>query len=132
MTSTKPTSVRNKPGYIRSLLRSMRHITICSYFVRSRFEIFGRPSGSIQCCIKLQFHASCALVASFPGGPPPNPEERPGTQCRKKLHALSCTYAEDYTNQEYIAFFEIHSSNESTYRTLPGYFFRRGIVIFQT
>ena len=33
---------------------------------------------------------------------------------RKKLRALPCPYAEDYTNQEYRAFFEIHSSNDLT------------------
>ena len=61
------------------------------------------------------------------------PKERPGTHClhmheifhyifRKKLHALPCLYAEDYTNQEYRAFFEIHSSDDLTYRTLLKYF----------
>ena len=49
---------------------------------------------------------------------PPPPEERPGTHClrmreifgyifRKKLHALPCPYAEDYTNQEYRAFYTL-------------------------
>ena len=61
------------------------------------------------------------------------PEERPGTHClhmheifcfifRKKLCALPCPYAEDYTNQEYRVFIEIHSSNDLTYRTMLGYF----------
>ena len=61
--------------------------------------------------------------------PKPLPEERPCTHClrmceifcyifHKKLRALPCLYAEDYTNQEYRAFFEIHSSNNLTYRTL--------------
>ena len=50
--------------------------------------------------------------------PLPPPEERPGTHCLrmreifryiflKKLHAFSCLYAEDYTNQEYRAFYTL-------------------------
>ena len=49
------------------------------------------------------------------------PEDRPGTHClrmheiflyifHKKLRALPCPYAEDYTNQVYRAFFELFSS----------------------
>ena len=38
----------------------------------------------------------------------------------KKLHALPCPYAEDYTNQEYRAFFEIHSSDENLLRYFSG------------
>ena len=41
---------------------------------------------------------------------------------RKKLHGLPCLSAENYTNQEYRAFFEIHSSDALTCRTLLGYF----------
>ena len=41
---------------------------------------------------------------------------------RKKLHALPCPCAEDCANQEYRDFFEIHSSDYLTYRTLLGYF----------
>ena len=53
------------------------------------------------------------LTSLVPRPPPPPPtEERPGTHClrmrkifryifRKKLHALPCPYAVDYTNQEY-------------------------------
>ena len=51
---------------------------------------------------------------------------------RKKLHALPCPYAEDYTNQEYRAFFEIHSSDDLTYRTLPGYFSDMPVSFIQT
>ena len=64
-------------------------------------------------------------------------EERPGTHClrmrkivhyifRKKLRALPCPYVEDYTNQEYRAFFEIHSSDENP----AGILFRGGSIIF--
>ena len=66
---------------------------------------------------------------------PLSTEERPGTHClhmreifhyifRKKLCALPCPYAEDYTNQEYRAFFELDSSDDLTYRTLLGYYFQ--------
>ena len=55
-------------------------------------------------------------LASSPGPSPP--EERPGTHClrmreifcyifREKLRALPCPYAEDYTNQEYRAFYTL-------------------------
>jgi len=71
------------------------------------------------------------------------PEERPGTHClrmrkifryifRKKLRTHPCPYAEDYTNQEYRAFFEIHSSDDLTYRTLLGYFSDVAVSFFQT
>ena len=70
-------------------------------------------------------------------------EERPGTHClrmheifryifRKKLRAPPCPYADDYTNQEYRAVFEIHSSNDLTYRTLLGYFSEVPVSVFQT
>ena len=73
---------------------------------------------------------------------PLSTEERPGTHClcmreifryifRKKLRALPCPYAEDYTNQEYRAFFEIHSSDDLTYRTLLGYFSEVPVLVFQ-
>ena len=51
---------------------------------------------------------------------------------RKKLRALSCPYAEDYTNQEYRTFLEIHSSDESTYRTLPRYFSDVAVSFFKS
>ena len=50
----------------------------------------------------------------------------------KKLCALPCSYAEDYTNQEYRAFFEIHSRDDLTYRTLLGYFSDVAMSFFQT
>ena len=75
---------------------------------------------------------------------PLSTEERPGTHClhmreifhyifRKKLCALPCPYAEDYTNQEYRAFFELGSSNYLTCRTLLGYYFSdMAVSFFQT
>ena len=69
------------------------------------------------------------------------PEERPGTHClrmrkifhylfRKKLCALPCPYVEDYTNQEYRAFFELDSSDDLTCRTPLGYYFSDVAVSF--
>ena len=48
----------------------------------------------------------------------------------KKLHALSCMYAEDYTNQKYRAFFELNSGDKLTCRTLLGYYFSDKAVSF--
>ena len=82
-------------------------------------------------------------IASFPG-PSPLPEERPGTHClrmckifryifRKKYRAHPCPYVDDYTNQEYRAFFELDSSNDLTCRTLLGYYFSDvEVSFFQT
>ena len=51
----------------------------------------------------------------------------------KKLHALSCPYAEDYTNQENRTFFELDSSDDLTCRTLLGYYFSDvAVSFFQT
>ena len=41
-------------------------------------------------------------------------------------------YVEDYTSQEYRAFFEIHSSDDLTYRTFLGYFSVVEVSFFQT
>ena len=71
----------------------------------------------------------------------PPPKERPGTHClhmrkifcyifRKKLRALPSPYAEDYTNQEYRACFDIDSSDDLTDRTLLGYYFSDVTVSF--
>ena len=69
-------------------------------------------------------HSACYSLV-----PRPLPsEERPGTHClhmreifrynfHKKLRALPCPYVEDYTNQEYRAFFELVSSDDLTCRT---------------
>ena len=43
---------------------------------------------------------------------------------------LSHLYAEDYTNQEYRAFFELDSSDDLTGRTLLGYYFSDVAVSF--
>ena len=78
------------------------------------------------------------MVGSFPGPSPP----RRGLvhsvcSCAKyfpqKLCALPCPYAEDYTNYEYRAFFELDSSNDLTCRTLLGYYFSEvAVSFFQT
>ena len=52
------------------------------------------------------------------------------TSTVKKLCALPCPYAEDYTNQEYRAFFELDSSDDLTCRTLLGYYFSDVAVSF--
>ena len=70
----------------------------------------------------------------------PLPKERPGTHClhmhkifcyifRKKLRALPSPYAEDYTNQEYRAFFDIDSSDDLTNRTLLGYYYFSDVAV---
>ena len=45
---------------------------------------------------------------------------------------LPCLYTEDYTNQEYRAFFERASSNNLNCRTLPEYYFLDVAVSFST
>ena len=52
---------------------------------------------------------------------------------RKKLRALPCPYAEEYTNQEYRAFFELNSSDDLSCRTPLGYYFSDvAVSFFQT
>ena len=81
----------------------------------------------------------------FPRPPPPPPPPRGEAWYTLFVHArnislyfpesfvpLPCPYAEDYTNQEYRAFFEIHSSDNLTYRTLLGYFSEVPVSFFQT
>ena len=70
---------------------------------------------------------SIVSLASSPGPFPPSRGlytlfEHVQNIFHKNLCALPCPYAEDYTNQEYRAFFEIHSSDDLTYRTLLGFF----------
>ena len=48
----------------------------------------------------------------------------------EKLSALPCAYVEDYTNQEYKAFFELDPSDNLTCRTLLGYYFSDVAVSF--
>ena len=70
-------------------------------------------------CIFCTMVTHCIASTSFVLRPL-LPEERPGILFahartfwyifHKKLRALHCLYAEDYTNQEYRAFFEIHST----------------------
>ena len=43
---------------------------------------------------------------------------------------LDALLPEDYTNQEYRAFFDIDSSNNSTYRTMLEYYFSDVVVSF--
>ena len=86
-------------------------------------------------CMRLskQVHPVCSLVPR-----PLPPEERPGTHClrmrevffRKKLRALPCPYVEDYTSQEYRAFFELDSSNDLSCRPPLGYYFSNVAVSF--
>ena len=87
-------------------------------------------------CMRLskQVHPVCSLV------PRPLPPPRRGlvhTACacakycfRKKLRALPCPYVEDYTNQEYRAFFELDSSNDLSCRPPLGYYFSDVAVSF--
>ena len=80
----------------------------------------------------LNINLSCILSCLSPYSLVPSPPPRQGEAWytlfvyarnifRKKLHALLYTYVEDYTNQEYRAFFEIDSSNDLTCRSLLGY-----------
>ena len=51
-------------------------------------------------------------VASFPEPPCLRMHKTFRYIFRKKLHTLPCPYTEDYTNQEYRAFFELDSSDD--------------------
>ena len=101
------------------------------HFAATRLKMIGGELGA------------CPGLASSPGPSPP----RRGlvhTVCacakysalfsvKKKLRALPCPYVEDYTNQEYRAFFEIDSSDDLTCRTLLGYYFSDvAVSFFQT
>ena len=89
--------------------------------------------------LSKQVHPVCSLDPR-----PLSPEERPGTHCLrmckifryifcKILCALHCPYAEDYTNQEYRAFFELDSSNDLSCRPPLGYYFSdMAVSFFQT
>ena len=80
------------------------------------------------------------LYSIYYDSPVPAPPQREAwyTLCkifryifRKKLRALPCPYAEDYTSQECRPFFKIHSSDNSTYVQNPaGILFRCASIIF--